>query len=242
MKTYFAEYNWGIRQAAKKIGITVDQLIANWGKTDRRRTYENNDDVRENLVQIEIAAWRNGITHYFIETELLAERMEGFATKLDGTMLDYIQQNEFRSGIIHTCGKMATAFLFFFDADRIYIRSTNDTMCTFTKENISGLEPSKASRFINLFFGFALYAQCFPHAIIPGFPEEGKHPAHYRGQKCVAVRCAPEIRDHSSPMPHPRKGHPRYFSDSRFTKMRFKTIWIDQTFVRGDSKTVLENP
>lgn len=90
----------------------------------------------------------------------------------------------------------------------------------------------------NLVVGAAAYITAFPDTVVPGIPDDARHPTHFRTQKCVSVSVAKQLRSPASP--HYRSGHFRVLTSPRFTHARGKVLFIHGCFVRGKAITVKE--
>lgn len=203
-------------------------------------------------------------THWFIETEALAEKLPTMLKRTSVRVLDYLLQSaDSSTGVIHTTGKSACSFLFcasrlpagsydrmlkearmrgktlhWIDSEPMLQIYENEEAMIISKSNFEEL--LKSSKTLRLFVSFIHYRMCFPDAIRDGFPDCAKHPAHYKGQCCRLVRHVEHLRDAPLPGPHYRKCHWRFLSNERFTKMRWTSILISETFVNGKAKTVVD--
>ena len=93
----------------------------------------------------------------------------------------------------------------------------------------------------NFILGFAYYKHCFPEAIKYGFPENGKHPNHYREFNNITLSAVSDVIDNKKGVtPHFRNGYFRFLQAECFTKKRFQTVFVSETFVKGKALTVTD--
>lgn len=95
----------------------------------------------------------------------------------------------------------------------------------------------------NLIYGLGLYLACFPECIIPGVPEDLKHPSFHSGGKRYTMYLSPSIQSQNgtraSPCGHFRRGHFRVLNSEWFKKKRYQVVFIEHTYVNGRAHTVL---
>ncbi len=77
-------------------------------------------------------------------------------------------------------------------------------------------------------------------ALQEGLPDSAKHPAHYKGRKCVGLKLSEKLIDRRGSRPHVRQAHFRFLSDERFTKKRNTYVLVKAGFVRGKCKIIVE--
>jgi hypothetical protein len=152
-----------------------------------------------------------------------------------------------KTAMLHTCGKKADGILFTItrgpaegDFWMVHLRNKEGIHYWGRNEKETNSATTPLQQAVNLIFAMGLYVKCFPHALVEGFPETAKHPAHYKGQQCASVGTVPQIIERDGPSPHFRSGHFRVLNSPVFTKSRFKVIFIEDTFVKGRAKTVID--
>ena len=100
---------------------------------------------------------------------------------------------------------------------------------------------SDAVWYFKLFIGLAMYIGCFPEVVKDGPPEDLKHPSNhaYRLQKTISISRSVVSGNSASPTAHFRRGHFRCLKSDKFKNKRFHVVFVRETFVNGNAKTVL---
>jgi hypothetical protein len=113
-----------------------------------------------------------------------------------------------------------------------------------------------ASKALHLVFNLFYYIHAFPQYFVNGTPDPRFNSVDLQyilQQRNNTINVNPELLCHregvsshsygdgSSKCPHFRSGHFRTLRDERYTKARFKTIWVNSTFIHGSSKTALDS-
>lgn len=263
MKKFFGEYPFIIKRAAKKFGVEwhgIDMshcfdVCPTLQKPDRSLGLDGDMKILSPIVGAEEEVLAGKAVHYFIESEALAEKLPTMLKGRHRQYLEAICSNEahgetdgFFNGILHTCGKNATATLFqIWGVGReqgcsLIFLSNRDGIDYFESRTGFAKTPGAPSllKSLDLIFAMGLYIKCFPEAVVEGFPECAKHPAHYKGERCASIGTVPQIIERDGPTPHFRSGHFRVLSSPVFTKSRFKVIFIEDTFVKGQAKTIID--
>jgi hypothetical protein len=96
--------------------------------------------------------------------------------------------------------------------------------------------------YAKLIIGIGMYLKCFPETMIDGLPSDLKHPSHHQHKHVFTVGISEKVRlggTHDSPTPHFRCGHFRVLKSEKYTHKRFQTVFVHETFVKGQAKTVL---
>lgn len=194
------------------------------------------------IMRIEAEVLKEGCIHYFLETEHLAERLPVMlGNHLDPRALDVLLDDpKHGRGILHTTGKQANGILFSINKaqQRLCVVGQRSGYAFLDYESLGEIPHPDDP--LALVFGLSLYIRCFPEAVKEGFPEFAKHPAHFKGEKCHAVRTVPQIMERDGPVPHFRNGHFRFLASERFTKKRWQTIFVSESFIKGKAKTIVE--
>ena len=238
MKKYFGEYKLNLRTLAKEKRLTPEQVCANFKQINKDKpTKENTQNLM--LAAAELSIMRGKGTHYFIETEELAQHLADIGRNHDVRFLEIMADEGIALGVIHTCGSTATAALFGWNQDGKMLVISDDKQTDFAY-GLPLAEADEGSFGRRLLFGLCLYLNCFPGALKDGFPEFAKHPAHFRTKKCVSVGAARELAWHDGPTPHFRKGHYRVLRSEKFINKRWQVIFVQESFVGGKVKTVTE--
>lgn len=89
-------------------------------------------------------------------------------------------------------------------------------------------------------YNFFLYLYAFPEKIREGVPKDYLFKNEGIQGKRFGLETHPSMIDHSSPIPHVRRGHFRELRNERFGENIGKVIWINETFVKGNAKTIEE--
>jgi hypothetical protein len=95
---------------------------------------------------------------------------------------------------------------------------------------------------VDFFLGLLLYRECFPETFLTGLPSDLQHPSHHQHKSIFTVGVSDKVKlggTHDSPTPHFRCGHFRVLKSEKFTHKRFQTVFVHETFVKGQAKTVL---
>ncbi len=237
MKKYFAEYHYSIKRWAKRHQMGIDDAVL--ALLDEADGPDPTETIKQSAAVAEYRILTGEGVHYFVESDELARKLIEFGITFDPRILEIIAEN-YPRGIIHTCGKQATAVMFDWHPGILILCENGTLFHSYPVKEKTSLEPG-CDRAVRLVLGFALYAACFPDAVKDGFPEFAKHPNHFRKSRCSAVFVAPQIVDRSGPIPHFRHGHPRILQSERYTRMRWKVIWVSECFVKGQVRTVEEN-
>lgn len=251
MKKHFGEYKFFVRWVLKRINGSLEELLV-WQMRQVEKAMSVDDRRIEGmklfLMQAELGVLDGKGTHYFIETEDLAETLPKLVGSWELGFLDALANlPRGGCGVVHTTGKKARAIFFAWlpatetHKEQLVVRTEGRFISLWigqTREEF--LSDGGNTEDLDLVFALALYVHCFPTALRDGFPESAKHPAHYRGENCASVCAVPEIVDRDGPRPHFRHGHFRMLRDARFTRKRFQIIFVSETFVKGKVKTVTE--
>jgi hypothetical protein len=238
MKKHFAEYNFPCRRGAKTAGVPMDEFYEALDKAfDREQTASTGHRLLWCAVEIEVLDG-NG-THYFIESEALANRLIQLGRFYDPRVFEVIEDERRNAlGIVHTCGASAVAVLYgATQKNKTFLTATNERSLTIDPGKPFTMEPEQC-----LVVGLCLYLACFPEACRDGFPSDAKHPAHYKGEKCASVGAVAEIIEREGPRPHFRNGHFRILRSKKFTNKRWQVVFVREAFIKGAVKTVGNPP
>lgn len=99
---------------------------------------------------------------------------------------------------------------------------------------------------IRVVLGAAMYADCFPEAVVPGIPLQLKlaHNQPMPNSKMLTVVDKVKLPSaggtHASPVGHFRVGHFRVLKSEKFVNKRFQSVFVRSTFVNGKAETILE--
>jgi len=193
------------------------------------------------LLASEYEALNKGSTHWFVESEKLADWLPGLTSKFDIQALAGLLEAGWSHGIIHTLGRKPLAIFFAaLPSRKSIIISCNKRLFLLGDCWVDNAKTIKENAEVGLAIGLALYIRCFPEAVKPGFPDFAKHPAHYKNERCVSIIPVPAIQHHDSPCGHFRNGHVRYLASDKFTKMKGQWVWVTETYVKGKAFTVHE--
>jgi len=111
--------------------------------------------------------------------------------------------------------------------------------CQGTKEGMD----MQMAYYVRLVFALGHYISAFPQAVVPGLPEDLKHPAMHQHNGEVTIKMASEVIEsvghHASPRPHYRVGHLRFLRSEFYTHKRFQCVWVEGGEVKGDAETLL---
>lgn len=97
----------------------------------------------------------------------------------------------------------------------------------------------KAMWYAKLIVGLGMYMSCFPEQVRNGIPEDLKHLNWYKKETTKTIGVSNKIATHEGPCPHYRIGHFRLLQNERFTKQRWKVVFVHGCFVKGCAKTVI---
>lgn len=240
MKKYFGEYSYWLKRKAKELGKSVDWIVAEYQKLwDEKPTLAEEEGSQMYGILAEWGSLGGRATHYFIETDGLAEHLVKIGAAYDPRMFDVLKDEGYSLGMIHTCGPKAGAWLFLFEPKAGTLVISDGKSLTVSR-NAATRELDELKPEFRIVFGLALYATCFPNAVREGFPDFAKHPAHYKGKHCSTIGLVPQIVEHDGPSPHFRNGHYRLLQSERFTNKRWQIVFVRETFVQGKVKTVTE--
>lgn len=268
MKSYFAEYHFIIRKVAKALGQTCEllvraaDLLQQLPSTGEKTVVAN---MRALFFKLEWRVLLGHGTHYFVETEKLAsvlvERSPKLTPELCVHFAEMLMGDGTQFGVIHTTGSAAHAFLFAVSNGQIFIGRNARIVWVSETGKAAMWVPfttlmEKDDRVIvgspddfgdlKLLVSTCIYIHSFPHALVNGFPESAKHPAHYKGEKCVQVTeveeiKAPKTRD-GNVQGHYRGWHWRMLKAERYTNKRFEAVFVNGCDVNGGLKTIVEVP
>lgn len=96
---------------------------------------------------------------------------------------------------------------------------------------------------VKLAVNVLFYVNCFPECVLPGLPKGARLINGFTNPK-LQVKTSNKIMVHSSNSdghviaPHFRKGHFRYLASDYYVNKKGQTIFIEATFVKGNSKFV----
>jgi hypothetical protein len=193
-------------------------------------------------------AMRGRATHYFLETEFLADfcvkATPIFTIDMLKPFLESGSDRNVKEAIFHT-KKEAVLFRYFNIEDHtkpfITISDGFDTGSFFVEGNIlERLEKPNLKRMVRFVFGMCLYMNCFPSAVRDGVPDgvplrDGKTLNH---GKSITIKAHTDIIKNGGPKPHFRSGHFRLLSSPKFKNKQGQVIFVRSTYVKGEPKIV----
>lgn len=112
------------------------------------------------------------------------------------------------------------------------------TSSQFKKEEVKKIKTK--NKLDTFAYNFFLYLYAFPEKIREGVPKDYLFKNEGIQGKRFGLETHPSMIDHSSPIPHVRRGHFRELRNERFGENIGKVIWINETFVKGNAKTIEE--
>lgn len=264
MKRAYSTYSPHVKRVAEEHGVSVEELceflqknfnsVQAAGETPK-------DYIKSILFDVERQVMQGNALHLFLPGREFCDWLVSCVPRLEREHARSLQ--EFigpRPGVLHfpTCSRLCSAV---FEVAGETTMLNGDAgpdfgmlVASFSRGNSQNLgslavkldDEARASEcgmwYAKLIVGLGMYANCFPETVRCGLPEDLKHPAHHQHKASRTIGIAEKVRltAHGSPLPHFRSGHFRLLSSERFTKKRFQSVFVSETFVnKAKAKTVL---
>lgn len=184
-------------------------------------------------------------TDYFVESRQLADLLLGMVKDFTVDVLDVFSETRHTAFVIHPVSPLPAVLV------GIGTNGAKECICQisaagtvikeFGPETFKTVERITSEDYsVRMAVGLALYLRFFPEAVKEGLPEIAKHPAHYKGAKCVRVGLTERLIDRSGAKPHIRQAHFRFLGSEKFTHKQNSYVLVKASFVRGKCKIVVE--
>lgn len=246
-------------------------LRAQWSLFEQSRAVAGEDNARLNCLGLDVLyrIVTGDALHIFLDTEALFEFLRSTAVKdvapvgrfltQFGVYRDAAQMNAARELLPMYSGahppKQAPGFVLYaaFHHRRLTIPSYLYALAAhedgavwrlywLDDERIHQQNPLERpdSDAYRLIVNLCHYISHFGDCVREAPPED--HLDGWRPRKRYRLVSHPEVVEHGVVSPHFRSGHWRVLRDEYFTHKRGESVWIHESFVRGEPITVLDDP
>ena len=100
------------------------------------------------------------------------------------------------------------------------------------------------ARMFRLALNTIAYMHCFPDCIVEGVPKITVDNGEKDIQKAISLKTSPKVRESNekTKTPHFRKGYWKYCASDFYTNMQGQFVFVSETMVKGQAKTVKTTP
>ena len=254
MKQSYSQYSSYVKKVAKRLKIRDFDML-NSPEYINEETEESKHSFGR-FYKIEREIIEGHAVHIFMPPRAFCDWLVGCVPDLKDSNGFYYGKSEYANileesisgkvGVLHfpTNARLCSAGFFITPDNRINIFDNSQSININGIESTATIEQMVMTRMYmeKLIAGIGMYISCFPEMMTNGFPEDLKHPSFHRHKVIKKIGISAKVQssgEREGVAPHFRSGHFRMLRSEKFTHKRYQVIFIHETFVKGQAKTVI---